>query len=140
LGRLVATVLSAHPDIRVWLFRGSLGSGKTTAIRAVLRDRGVKRRVVSPTYTLAQYYPLPRKHGALHVDAYRLEHPREWLALGLVEAVEQPMTLVLVEWPERLRGFRWPARGEIKISLAPRGRVVRWAIRLSASRLRRRRR
>lgn len=128
LGVIVRRIVASHPKVRIWLFRGPLGGGKTTAIRAVLRASGVKKRVVSPTYTLAQSYRLRRGRRALHIDAYRLRHRREWLALDLEGALAAPTTLVLVEWPERLRGFRWGPHGTIALTIVRRGRRVRWAV------------
>lgn len=139
LGRLVRRICAAHADVTVWLFRGGLGSGKTTAVRALLRARGVRQRVFSPTYALVHMYRFGRGCQALHLDAYRVSHRREWSALGLEDFLHRPKTLTLVEWPERMVGYRWGPRGEIKITIVPDGRVVRWKVAGLRRRLGRRR-
>jgi tRNA threonylcarbamoyladenosine biosynthesis protein TsaE len=110
----------------VWLFRGDLGAGKTTAIRGLLRAAGVRQTVTSPTFSLLRTYRLPGRRTAYHFDAYRVKSRSEWAGIGLLEALADPRALVLVEWPERLRGLRWGPRVETKITITPRGRKVAW--------------
>ena len=77
----------------------SLGSGKTTWARALLRGLGYTGRVPSPTYTLLENYtvgPLP----IVHFDLYRVASEDELGNLGLRDWLEKPR-LELVEWPER---------------------------------------
>lgn len=78
---------------------GSLGAGKTTLARGVIRALTGEREAPSPTYTLVQSYAAP---GAAlwHADLYRLEKPDESEELGLDDAFEDG--IVLIEWPERI--------------------------------------
>lgn len=81
---------------------GELGAGKTTFAQAMARALGVVEPVTSPTFVIAKSYALPE--GSLfarlvHMDAYRLEGaPLE--PTGFPEAMRDPGTLVLLEWPE----------------------------------------
>lgn len=81
---------------------GSLGAGKTTFARVLLRALGVTDRVKSPTYTLIEPYVTPALR-AWHLDLYRIGDPRELEWLGL-DALSDPSALVLVEWPEHGAG------------------------------------
>lgn len=85
----------------VVLLRGDLGAGKTTFVQgfvASLRG-GAPLRVTSPTYALARTYETtPRVH---HLDLYRLEDESVAHDLGLLEMVDDPEALVVIEWPER---------------------------------------
>lgn len=77
---------------------GELGSGKTALARAVLRARGIRGRVRSPTYTLIEAYDTsPRP--SYHLDLYRLADPSELDYLGVRDLIGS--ALVLVEWPCR---------------------------------------
>lgn len=86
------------------LLAGELGAGKTAFARAFLRAASgeAELRVPSPTFTLAQSYPLPGGITATHFDLWRLAGPAELGELGFTEALAG---IVLVEWPDRLGAF-----------------------------------
>lgn len=126
LGVLVVRAVAARPDIRVWWLRGPLGSGKTTAARAIAHRLGVRGVVASPTYTIRRAYPLTRQlwRRLVHIDAYRLRRPEEYEGIGVHEDLADEKTLTLVEWPEKFRGLRWPVVGVIAFEILPAGRRV----------------
>ncbi len=85
--------------------RGNLGSGKTVFAKGFLRALGVKVPATSPTFTLIKRYRLPRsKRTVFHVDAYRIESPKELGPLNFRKLLHDPRNVVLVEWPERIAG------------------------------------
>ncbi len=99
-----ATLGPALPSLVVEL-HGTLGAGKTTWVRHLLRALGVAGRIKSPTYTVMEPYELATPLGPwpmLHLDCYRFSDPREWLDAGLRDAFAQP-GLKLVEWPDLAR-------------------------------------
>lgn len=98
LARQMAPLLRAGD---VLLLSGSIGAGKSTFARAVIRAAtgNPAEDVPSPTFTLVQSYETPQ--GEIwHSDLYRLGHPDEVFELGLYEAFET--AICLVEWPDRL--------------------------------------
>jgi tRNA threonylcarbamoyladenosine biosynthesis protein TsaE len=83
----------------VLYLRGELGAGKTTCVRAMLHALGVEGTVRSPTYTLVE----PYRAGSMnfvHIDLYRLRGSLEADELGIRDYCE-PLTLLLIEWPEK---------------------------------------
>ena len=84
----------------VLLLKGNLGAGKTTFVQALARCYGVSRTVTSPTFTLANEYPIPGGGRLVHCDLYRLASPEGFYDLGLDEALERGDRLA-IEWPER---------------------------------------
>ncbi len=93
---------------------GDLGSGKTTFVQHMAKQMGIEDSVQSPTYVLMKKYKLPeglnpmgqprRFKTFIHIDAYRLEDPKEFETLKPEEFLNDPTTIVVIEWPERVQG------------------------------------
>lgn len=90
---------SLPADLAGWtlLLEGSLGTGKSTFARALLRALGHTGPVPSPTYTLVEPYRLAAGK-VYHVDLYRVASAEELRFLGWTELDDG---LRLVEWPDR---------------------------------------
>jgi tRNA threonylcarbamoyl adenosine modification protein YjeE len=114
----------------VLLLHGTLGMGKTTFARALIRalvaqpDLGV----TSPTYVLVNHYDVMAPHTAgktagkvsmiNHYDLYRLSNlgaEDEILELGWDDSLANGVTIV--EWPDRLGGLT--PRDHLAVSIAP---------------------
>lgn len=84
------------------LLSGDLGTGKTTFSQYFLKALGVQK-VTSPTFAIFNEYDID--HGsvnrAFHFDLYRLGSTEELEELGFYEIVEDKLSHVLVEWPEK---------------------------------------
>jgi len=116
LARALAPALGAGGVVHL---EGSLGAGKTTFARALLRALGVGERIKSPTYTLIETYALPEL-AVHHLDLYRIAaaDELEWLGLRDLAAGSQ---LWLIEWPERGAGAIEPP--DLLVHLAHAGPV-----------------
>jgi tRNA threonylcarbamoyladenosine biosynthesis protein TsaE len=85
--------------------QGDLGSGKTTAVRYLLKELGYTGKVKSPTYSLFEPHILQINQHPIqlyHFDFYRMQSFSEWIEAGLQEnfASHEP-TICIVEWPEK---------------------------------------
>lgn len=122
LGAALAAHLSPGEAV---LLRGSLGAGKSTLARGLIRAlTRPDEDVPSPTFTLVQFYEADPPIA--HFDLYRLERPEEAREIGLDEALDEGAALI--EWPERLGADldRWlgPDRLDIDIRTQGDGRVA----------------
>lgn len=113
-----AQALAALPETRRACIEleGTLGAGKTTFVRHLLRALGVTGRIKSPSYAIVEPYELatpPDRPGQpsgmaplpiLHFDFYRFGDPREWEDAGFRELFAAP-GLKLVEWPRQAAGL-----------------------------------
>ena len=107
LSESIVSQLSQNPT-RAHLhisLQGDLGSGKTTAVRYLLKELGYTGKVKSPTYSLCEPHILQinqRPIPLYHFDFYRMQSPSEWIEAGLQEhfASHEP-TICIVEWPEK---------------------------------------
>lgn len=77
------------------MLKGPLASGKTAFVQELVAALGSKAEVTSPTFTIAQFYPLPSA-TFLHIDAYRLSSVAEFRDLGLEDFAAESITAV--EW------------------------------------------
>ena len=93
--RLLAGLLETPALVTV---EGELGTGKTTLVRELLRARGVRGAITSPSFTLAQSYR--GRHGARlhHLDLYRLGRGAD-VELFAWDDYIGPDALTFVEWP-----------------------------------------
>lgn len=82
------------------MLNGPLGAGKTTMTQGIARALGVRGRVQSPTFTIAQIHRGHAPEGTgldlVHVDAYRLVSMEELDALDLDTTLDEALTVV--EW------------------------------------------
>lgn len=95
---------------------GPLGAGKTQLAKGVAEGLGVRSVVNSPTFILMNEHV--GRLRLFHVDAYRLEDPRDALAAGLLD--ERGLEgVTVVEWADRLDGWLPPDRLDMEIELDP---------------------
>jgi tRNA threonylcarbamoyladenosine biosynthesis protein TsaE len=97
------------------LLSGELGAGKTTLAKGIISGLGAAREedVMSPTFTLIHSFQAAGDAPlrVYHVDLYRIESGTDLATLGLEDLFDLP-AIILVEWPDRLRGLggriEWP--------------------------------
>jgi len=85
---------------KVVAFRGEMGSGKTTFIKALCAELKVTDSVSSPTFALVYEYHTPDDSVIYHFDFYRINNPSELFDLGY-EDYFYSGNLCFVEWPEK---------------------------------------
>ena len=123
---LIANSLSDLPAIaqqllsfagynRIFLFRGDMGAGKTTLIKAVCRELGVTGPVSSPTFAIVNEYA--GAHNRIyHFDFYRLKTQTEALDMGCEEYFYSG-DYCLIEWPEKIPDLLPPHYISVTISV-----------------------
>lgn len=83
----------------IMTFQGPIGAGKTTLIRAFLRQLGVADTIVSPTFTYLSCYRTAQGRMVYHFDLYRIRDAEQFESLGFCEYLFEPGALILIEWP-----------------------------------------
>lgn len=120
LGQLLGESLQAGGTL---FLEGTLGAGKTTLTRGLLRFLGHAGAVKSPTYTLVEPYQLAAVQ-VFHFDLYRLGDAEELEFMGIRDYFA-PGSLCVVEWPSRGTGFLPAPDVAIALEVAPPGRLAR---------------
>ncbi|KTD50396.1 ATPase or kinase [Legionella quinlivanii] len=82
-------------------FSGEIGAGKTTFIRALLAELGVKSIIKSPTFSLVESYNC-RSWPIHHFDLYRIHDEDELEFIGFRDYFDDN-AIICVEWPERAK-------------------------------------
>jgi len=91
------------PDKKIYAFKGNMGAGKTSFIRALCSAKNVKETVGSPTFSIINEYSFD---GGLiyHLDLYRLKNEEESIHAGVEDCLYSG-EICLVEWPDRAPGI-----------------------------------
>ncbi len=100
LDGIAGNLIRAAGGERILAFHGDMGVGKTTLIRAICRNLGVKTEVTSPTFALVNEYPID-KGLVYHFDFYRINKISEALDFGIDEYFDSG-AWCLIEWPEKI--------------------------------------
>ncbi len=97
-------VLDALGNRTVVAFRGEMGAGKTTLIRAIMAALGSEDTISSPTFAIVNHYSTAANEAVYHFDFYRIERPEEAFDFGYEEYFYSG-NLCLVEWPEKIEAL-----------------------------------
>ena len=104
LPKVSEAILDARGTRTVLIFRGEMGAGKTTLIRALCDAMGVADTVSSPTFALVNEYHDRDGMSIFHFDFYRINRIEEAFDLGYEEYFYGG-GLCLVEWPEKIESL-----------------------------------
>ena len=101
---------------------GDLGTGKTTIVKEIAKQLGIKENIISPTFVIMKIYKLESnsKHyfnfkKLIHIDAYRIEDDKEFINFDWEEIISNKDNLVVLEWPEKIKNII--PKNTIKISI-----------------------
>lgn len=98
----VAKKLIQQVHSKILFFKGPMGVGKTTLIKAVVKQLGSNDEVSSPTFSIVNEYCLENGNSIFHFDLYRLKSFEEALDFGIEEYLYSG-DWCLVEWPELIQ-------------------------------------
>ncbi len=85
---------------QVYTFTGSLGAGKTTLVKEILKNAGIDEVTTSPTFTYVNIYKNKKGQTLYHFDLYRINSLEEFLQQGFDEYLYVPGSWCFIEWPE----------------------------------------
>lgn len=85
---------------KIVVFEGEMGAGKTTLIKEICRQLGVKHLANSPTYSIVNEYLGNEK--IYHFDLFRLKTTEEALGFGIEEYLDSGH-FCFIEWFEVIK-------------------------------------
>ena len=91
-------------DDKIFAFHGAMGAGKTTFIKAVCEELGVKETITSPTFAIINEYKDREGSSIYHFDFYRINKLEEVFDFGY-EDYFYSGNLCFIEWPEMVNSI-----------------------------------
>jgi tRNA threonylcarbamoyladenosine biosynthesis protein TsaE len=95
------TLLAFNKENKIFVFYGEMGAGKTTFIKAICTELGVKDTVSSPTFSIVNEYE-GNGQTIYHFDFYRIKTIQEAFDIGYEEYFYSG-DICLIEWPEKVQ-------------------------------------
>jgi tRNA threonylcarbamoyladenosine biosynthesis protein TsaE len=108
--------LKHYGENRIFAFYGSMGSGKTTIIKAICKVLGAVDIVSSPSFTLVNEYRTSIGKTLYHIDFYRIKKQEEVFDFGVEEYLSGD-SYCFMEWPELVEEILPPGTVKVKITV-----------------------
>lgn len=101
----VAQQLMNEVSSKTLCLYGEMGAGKTTLVKALVKELGSADSTSSPTFGIVnEYHHMDGSVLGYHFDFYRLTDETEALDLGFEEYLNQDVW-IFIEWPEKISSF-----------------------------------
>ena len=104
IGTAAKQFVLAMGEKKVFAFYGKMGAGKTTFIKAVCEELGVKDVITSPTFAIVNEYVDGQGEPIYHFDFYRIKKEQEVLDIGYEDYVYSGY-VCFMEWPELIENL-----------------------------------
>ncbi len=106
--KIAKDVITYTKDYALIAFYGEVGAGKTTLIKEICSQLGVKEASSSPTFSVVNEYEA-KGETLYHMDLYRLQSLDEALEIGIDEYLYSGNTC-FIEWPQCIEGLIYDER------------------------------
>jgi len=83
---------------------GDVGTGKTTFVRGLAKQLGIKENVTSPSFTISKTYATKDNKTLVHYDFYRLDDPGI-MSEDLTENINNKNNIVVIEWSDSVKNL-----------------------------------
>ncbi|MCD8302157.1 MAG: tRNA (adenosine(37)-N6)-threonylcarbamoyltransferase complex ATPase subunit type 1 TsaE [Prevotellaceae bacterium] len=107
---------AAMGESTVFALHGPMGAGKTTFVKALCAQLGVRDVACSPTFALLNEYETAQGTPVYHFDFYRIKTLAEAIDMGCLDYFSSG-SLCLIEWPELVEDILPPDAVRVDITV-----------------------
>ena len=100
----IAQQLLKKSNLKIFLFYGEMGVGKTRFIKSLCKGLDVLDVVSSPTFSIVNQYLNKNDDFIYHFDFYRTNNKEEIYDIGYEEYIYSS-TYCFIEWPEKIESL-----------------------------------
>ena len=104
IGEVAREFIALMGDRTVFAFKGEMGVGKTTFIKAICEELGVTDVINSPSFSIVNEYRTETGALIYHFDFYRINKIEEVYDFGY-EDYFYSGALCFIEWPEKIESL-----------------------------------
>ena len=108
-------LMAEHRRFRIFALYGEMGAGKTTFIKALCHELGVRDVVQSPTFSIINEYKTLQGASVFHFDFYRIKKLEEAYDIGYEDYIYSG-SYCFIEWPELIEPLLPPDTLRVFIS------------------------
>lgn len=116
-------LLESFDGEKIVAFEGPMGAGKTTLIKAICEELGVKDTISSPTFSIVNEYRTAKGDKIYHFDFYRIKSVDEAYDMGYEEYFYSK-AYCFIEWPEKIAELMPLTYEKVTIALNGEERIV----------------
>jgi len=100
----IAQQLLKKYNLKIFLFYGEMGVGKTRFIKSLCKGLDVLDVVSSPTFSIVNHYLNKNNDFIYHFDFYRTNNKEEIFDIGYEEYIYSS-SYCFIEWPEKIESL-----------------------------------
>ena len=100
----IAQQLLKKCNLKIFLFYGEMGVGKTRFIKSLCKGLNVLDVVSSPTFSIVNQYLNKNNDFIYHFDFYRTNNKEEIFDIGYEEYIYSS-SYCFIEWPEKIESL-----------------------------------
>ena len=116
-------LLESFDGEKIVAFEGPMGAGKTTLIKAICEELGVKETISSPTFSIVNEYRTAKGEKIYHFDFFFFKSVDEAYDMGYEEYFYSK-AYCFIEWPEKIAELMPLTYEKVTIALNEEERVI----------------